>query len=75
MKDLEVTIYPNPATTSLTITSMDKITSVAITNLVGQTIYTHVCETKEVHVNVADLPGGVYFVRINDTEVRKFVKQ
>jgi len=68
-------ISPNPTTSSLTIISQTKITNITIVNLIGQTIYTHNYNTEKIQVNVADLPVGVYFIRINNTEVRKFVKQ
>ena len=69
------TLSPNPATTSLTITATNKITNITITNLLGQTVYTHECNTEKVEISVTDLPTGVYFVKINGTEVRKFVKE
>ena len=70
-----VIIYPNPTSTALTITSPDKITSIAITNLLGQTLYTHAYDAPQVQVDVADLPPGMYFVRISGSEVKKFVKE
>ena len=71
----ELSIYPNPTTTSLTITFSDKITSVAITNLIGQTVYSNYYHNEQVQVDVADLSKGMYLVRINGTEVRRFVKE
>ncbi len=68
-------VFPNPATTALTITSTDKITSIAITNLIGQTVYSNSYHNEEVQVVVADLPEGMYLIKINGTEVKKFVKQ
>jgi len=68
-------IYPNPATTELNITSPDKITQLIITNLIGQQVYTHVYNKESVQVNVARLPGGIYFIKINGSEVRRFVKE
>ncbi|MCW3120529.1 MAG: hypothetical protein JWQ38_21 [Flavipsychrobacter sp.] len=68
-------IYPNPATTILNITSSDVIINVAIANLVGQTVYSNSYQSEEVQVNVSGLPSGMYLVRINGTEVRKFVKE
>ncbi len=71
----DVKIYPNPASTDLTISSSDKISSVAITNLLGQTVYTFEYNTSLVQIEVADLPKGMYFLRINGIEVRKFIKE
>jgi len=70
-----ITIYPNPTTTALTVTNTQPITNITITNLVGQMLSTHNYNTEQVQVNVADLPAGVYFIKINSTEVRKFVKE
>jgi hypothetical protein len=73
-KIFTISIFPNPATTFLTITASDKITKVTITTLLGQTICNNYYHSEEVQVNVADLPPGMYLLRINDTEIRKFVK-
>ena len=70
-----ITIYPNPATTELTISAPDNITTIAINNLLGQTVYSHEYNSTQVHVDVADLPAGIYFVKVNGVEVRKFIKQ
>ncbi len=68
-------IYPNPAISALTITSTNKITSVAINNLIGQCVYSSYCNSEKVQVDVCTLPTGVYFVKINGSEVRRFVKE
>jgi len=72
---ISIQLYPNPVSNELIITSANKITAVTITNLLGQTDYTHQYNAARVQVDVADLPTGVYFVKINGTEVRKFVKE
>ena len=71
----EAEIFPNPVTTELTITAPNKITEITITNLIGQTIYTQKCSAEKITVNVANLPAGVYMVKINGTDVRKFIKE
>jgi len=68
-------LYPNPSNTTLNITSTDRITTLVITNLVGETIYSNNYSSDDVLVDVSRLSAGVYLVRINGNEVRKFVKQ
>ena len=80
-----ITIFPNPATTQLTIQSTDQlITQIAITNLLSQTIFQQTAPAnlptgqagcKLLQVDVSGIPPGIYFVKINGTEVRKFVKE
>jgi hypothetical protein len=70
-----INIYPNPSSTAITITALHTIKTVSITNLLGEVISTNQYNTDVVQVDVKDLPAGIYFVRINGTEVRKFVKQ
>jgi hypothetical protein len=71
----QISIYPNPATTELNIASTDKINSVTISNLIGQVVYSQQCSSRQIQLDVADLPKGFYFVKVNNTEVRKFVKE
>jgi len=68
-------IYPNPASSSITVCSEDKITNVAICNLVGQEVYSGQYDAHQVQVDISPLTAGVYFVKINGTDVRKFVKE
>ena len=68
-------IYPNPAHDALTITSSANITHINISNLLGQSVYDCGYNSPQVQVSVADLPTGVYFVKINGMDVRKFAKE
>ena len=70
------TIYPNPAITELTIESTKQpITQITITNLLGQPIYQQAANSLLARVDVSALAPGVYFVKVNGTDVRKFVKE
>lgn len=71
----QISMFPNPATDELTISVTNEIISIVIYNFIGQTVYTRDFNTKQVQIDVSALPAGVYFVKINGTEVRKFVKQ
>jgi len=68
-------VYPNPANSVLNITAQNLITQITITNLIGQTIFTQSYNAVQVQVDVAHFPPGVYFVKINGSEVRRFVKE
>ena len=73
-----VRVYPNPANAELTIESTDlPIHRVTISNLLGQTVCGQQPTTncKLLTTDISGLPAGMYIVKINDTEVRKFIKQ
>jgi len=72
----DLSVYPNPASASLTVLSANQtINEVTITNLVGQTIYSQNYNAPHVQVDVSHLPPGLYFVKVNGSEVRRFVKE
>ncbi len=75
-----INISPNPATTQLTVTSTEKINTVAITSLLGQVVFSYEYNTEKAQLDVADLPTGIYFVRVSCgssgfTMTKKFVKE
>ncbi len=70
-----LSIYPNPATTLLTITASENINTITISDLIGQTVYSHDYSASQVQIDIASLSAGVYFVKVNGTDVRKFVKE
>jgi len=70
-----ITIFPNPVLDGLTICSTSIIQQVSITNLLGQTIYRQESYSKQAEVNVAGFASGVYLLKINGIETRRFVKE
>jgi len=69
-------VYPDPATNELTIASLDAITTLDITNDVGQVVYSATnAGVSQLHINVANFPAGIYYIKINGKEVKKFLKQ
>ena len=72
-----ISLFPNPAIDQLTVRSANQpINEITIYNLFGQIIYrSSYIELTQVQVNVADLPTGVYLIKVNGSEMRKFVKQ
>ncbi len=68
-------IYPNPANSELTITSKDNIRTIDVISVPGKVLYSNEYATNKATVDVSTLPTGIYFVRINGTEVRRFLKE
>jgi len=73
---ISVTLHPNPATETLTIAAGVEIESVSVMNAIGQCLKTADGRgSKQLPLNVSNLPPGVYMVRVNETWVGKFVKE
>ncbi len=74
-----ISLYPNPAITEITITAPNKIKEVSVWNMVGQKECTKECNTLKTELNISGLPAGVYFVRVVDEDggvvVRRVVKE
>ena len=72
----DILMFPNPATTEFTISSSGQLTTVAISDLLGQTVYTSSnINAQKAVVNVSNLSAGVYLVKVNGNTVRKFIKE
>lgn len=67
-------LHPNPATTELTVSGERKITELTILTITGEEIVHSLCSARIVNVNISSLPANIYFVRINGTEIRRFIK-
>ena len=61
-----LTLYPNPATTSFTIESTNKIQSIKVINVIGEDIITNyeLGITNAVSIDVSGIAKGIYFVQI-----------
>ena len=71
-----IKLFPNPVTDELTIIFSRPVSRIAITNLIGQTLYNEQKDLQQkVVINLSNLPPAVYLIKINGSEVRKFVKQ
>ncbi len=71
----KISVFPNPATQELTISASSPINQVTITSIIGETVFTNAFNTENARVDISDMPAGVYFIKINGAEVRKFVKE
>lgn len=71
----EVTLYPNPANTQLNLVSDKVIEDLTVISPVGNVVYSGNYNSRQVQVNVASLPPGVYLIRVNGTMMKKFLKE
>jgi len=76
----QLTLYPNPSTGLVTITSTKNINDITVTNLVGQTVLKSLSEDLGVNqtIDLSNLPGGIYFITVTNKmgrEVAKVVKE
>ena len=66
-----ITLWPNPAGDVLHISCAATVTSVVITNTLGQQVYSGSTTTAD----VSGLVAGVYFVRVNGVMGGRFLKK
>ena len=73
-----VEVYPNPATSSLTLTLTKGEGVVALYNVLGECVLTTSIVNHKKEIDISFLPTGVYFVNVkSDTQSmnRKFIKE
>ena len=72
------TLHPNPTTGQVTIMGHD-LKAAVVLNALGQQVATATGEGETLQIDIANLPIGVYFVNVTDSEghkcVRKVVKE
>jgi hypothetical protein len=74
--DPVVDINPNPVNNLLHITMAGaKENEIKVINVAGQVVYHNYFYTAVAELNVSALPQGLYFIRINNSAVKKFTKE
>ncbi len=69
-----IVLYPNPTGATLHIFSSGKIEKVEISNSIGALLYRSDFNALSAEIETAALPSGLFFVRVNQTEIRTFLK-
>lgn len=67
-------IYPNPAVTEFAVISTDKINTISIISVTGQTIYYNCCYISESPIDINYIIPGIYFIKLNGIIIGKLVK-
>jgi hypothetical protein len=79
IKELELTIYPNPTAEVINLKSDQVIESLIITDLNGKVvIIQNNIDSKVISLNLYELKKGIYFVKINannSQSIKKIIKQ
>ncbi len=70
-----LTVYPNPASNHIMISSTELLTDLSIINTLGQKVYHNSYNQKQVDIDLSQFPSGMYLLRINDRYARSIVKQ
>ena len=74
----DLTFYPNPAQGDLHINSQTVIQAIAIYNLLGQKITTHVTNSRNPTINIENLTSGAYILEVsarNKKSTYKLIKE
>jgi trimeric autotransporter adhesin len=69
-------MFPNPACTTIAITSQLPMTTISVANAVGDVLLRKVqLPSKQATIDLSTLPAGIYYLSVNDGETRKFLKE
>ncbi len=76
----DISIYPNPTQTSVTVKANTDIKSIEVVNLIGQQMISiSTISLKEVALNLSTIEKGIYFVKItllnNEEILHKLIRQ
>jgi len=69
-----ISLYPNPATSTVTINSNDVISQITVSNLLGQRVLSLTNNAAVASVNMASLPTGTYAVQVYTAKGNATVK-
>lgn len=64
VENVSVSVYPNPASEYVAISSLQKINNVEIVNTLGQVVYSDNTVANAYNIPVSNLANGTYFVKV-----------
>lgn len=77
-KDLEISMYPNPATSVVNIEAENTIKSVELYDVQGRIIQIRKTDSNEIMIDVSAYNSGIYFVKVTTnfgSQIEKIVKE
>ncbi|MGZ3903921.1 MAG: YCF48-related protein [Bacteroidia bacterium] len=63
-------VYPNPASSSVTLTAQKELGMVTILNSLGQAVYKETVRSSQQHIDIANLPAGIYIITVHGKFIR-----
>ncbi len=69
-----VSIFPNPANESITVSSATKIGSIILADLLGRVLLDIEPDADHFCIDLSGMPKGMYFLKINSSDVSRFEK-
>ena len=70
----QVTVFPNPASSSIQILDLEGQQNIEIFNTAGAKVYQNSVFNQD-EINVGQFPAGVYYIRLEDGGVTSFIKE
>ena len=64
MEESGLSVYPNPASDMVTVSCLENISRVELISYTGQLILKEQMNKKSTTLNAANLPAGIYFIRV-----------
>jgi hypothetical protein len=74
VSDVTLSVYPNPTTDFLNISTSDNIESIKVFDMNGRLVISDTYNTSDVKLDVMFLTNGYYTVLVNDVKPIKFIK-
>jgi hypothetical protein len=74
----KISMYPNPVSSSLSISSLEKLDKISIINVVGQEVMSLKINNTNVIINVSNFQNGIYIVKAfseGKVSTSKFIKE
>lgn len=69
----DIEIYPNPASTTISIRSEDVLGSIKIMDINGRTVFTTLSKESTAEINVSEYQNGVYILKVSNEKTGEFL--
>ena len=74
-QSMDVSLYPNPTTSVLNISSEEKIKEIKIINVLGEIIYQSVIDKLKTTIDLSKIARGIYLICLTGNDYKKSTKK